>query len=159
MTTDSHDLQIDREHLAGCDLCRERLAASEPERLLILLAAERPADREWERALQAVSQSVRRTIHSQPVPLRKSGWKRKAAVWTAVAAGLTLAIIFGTRGSAPVPSGAGPEGNAVFAVGSPTNEPSSDIEWISTPRAEATRYDFVVGNAQVVMIFDQGLEL
>ena len=150
MTTEPHDLQFDPEHLAGCELCRVRLADSEPDRLLVLLRAERPAAGEWERALEGVSQTVRRNIRAQPAAPRKTGWKRKAAVWTAVAAGLLLAIILGTRERAPVPSGAGLTS---------TNELSSDIEWISTPHAEATRYDFVVGSAQVVMIFDQGLEL
>lgn len=149
-------------HLAACDACRVRWAADEPSRLFALLALDRPADEAWDAALDAVSANVRRDLSRMPIEAfrRRSGSGRASRVagWVAIAAGVLLAAVVVWR--APRPSA--PERSAPVAVVESAGLPLdglAGVEWISVDERAAERIDFRVGDTQVTMILDKGLEL
>lgn len=127
-------------HAVRCPRCREALVADDPSRLFALLALEPPA----EETLERVSDNVMRQV-GEPRVLRSLA---------SVAASLLLAGIFGVymmgnRGAGPTAS----------LQPSPEVPVASDgIELISSP-GDAQVMEFTVGETQIVMIFDEAMDI
>lgn len=129
------------EHARACARCRAELVAEDPSRLFSLLAMRRMPVR----VLDALSRDVALAIRGEvatPASLPASS-ARRALAWAAV---LLLAVASGSLLLLPP---VGP-GRALPGV--------SSVEVLSSPGA-AKVVDFTVGETQLVMIFDEGIEL
>jgi hypothetical protein len=135
------------EHVHGCERCRRSLASSDPARLFSLLAlAPLPAD-----ALDRLSERV-----SAGVDRAAGGRPRRWAGAASIAASLVLAGFLGGlllrhEGSVALEAVASTPTTAIEA-------PLAGIELISTP-SDAQVVELAIGETQVVMIFDKGLDI
>jgi hypothetical protein len=127
-------------HASACARCRELLIADDPSRLFAMLALERPSGE----ALKTLSEKV----------MLQVGEPRKLRSFAAVAASLLLAGIFG-----------------IYMMGNRVSGPtaalepmpelpviSDGIELISSP-GDAQVMEFTVGQTQIVMIFDEAMDI
>ncbi len=148
---DGEARRLAREHLAGCAACRFRLVGDDPARIFSLLGG-MPVPRP---VLDEVSRRVTAAVADRSAG---SGVTR-ATRWRTVgvlAASLLLATLVGLplvgpptsrRASGPVPS-----------VEFEAAAPRAAVDLVE-PAAGAQVFDLTVGDTQVVMIFDEGLEL
>lgn len=130
-------------HVGGCTACRGRLVAADPARIFALLSAdELPAE-----ALERLERRVREGIDDAKKPAGRR-WIAQAA---SLAASVLLAAAFlGYLWRTPAP---------LQAAAEPAAEPpAGEIFLISSP-GEAQVVDLTVGETQVVMIFDEALDL
>ena len=144
-------------HVAQCDACRQRLAAEDPSRMFALLAVDSlPAE-----ALERLSASVNRELDRTAPRRAATRWIEVAA---SVAAALVLAGFFGVfvlRQSQPAPStapGAPPPTLPVAVAATEQETPAAGVELISSP-GEAQVMELAIGETQVVMIFDEALDI
>lgn len=132
-------------HLRDCAPCRARLASEDPGRLFALLALAEPAEFDLDEVSRAV---VSRLGDARPG--RVEAWRERglpAALPVAAAAALfALLAVVGDRG--PVR-----DARSVAAL-----PPRADVRVTETAEA-AHVVDLTVGETQIVMIFDPGLEL
>ena len=142
------------EHLRACPVCRAELAASDPARLFTLLADE-PVPAE---VLERVSTGAAAAIAIE----RERRMIRPWAVG-AVAASLLVAGVFG----AYLSNRTGVEPPAPLPVKSALSEPKTAagasiavgmIEVLDSP-GDADVVEMSVGDVQVVMIFDEALQI
>jgi hypothetical protein len=134
-------------HAAGCTRCRERLAASDPSRLFALLALESPDGA----ALERLSESVMQQVEERRSAPQYGGLLRRLAP---VAASLLLAGTFGIYMTGENDSGQ----TASLAPRPVAPAPSNGIELISSP-GDAQVMEFTVGETQIVMIFDEAMDI
>jgi anti-sigma factor RsiW len=127
-------------HAARCSRCREALIAEDQARLFGMLALESPSDE----ALERVSENVMRQV-GEPRVLRQLA---------SVAASLLLAGIFGVYMMGN--RGSGPTASLETALEAPVV--SDSIELIASP-GEAQVMEFTVGETQIVMIFDEAMDI
>lgn len=144
------------QHVERCPSCRAELMASDPSRLFSLLALE-PVPRQ---ALETLSARVRTEIERhEGRGARGRGW----SVAGSLAASLLLAGLFtgylATRPALPVLVPGGPATDVVDVelLHGRTPRPGG-IELISSP-GEAQVLELSVGETQVVMIFDEELDI
>ena len=129
------------DHVRICVRCRASLAEDDPSRLFALLARHAVPSR----IVEGVSEGVREAIGSSA---RSAAGGSYAAAW---AAALLLAAIAGWRLVSPVPVPV-----ASKLAGPPRDRAEVDV--LSSP-GSAQVVDLAVGDAQIVMIFDEGLDL
>jgi hypothetical protein len=138
------------QHVRACSACCAQWAASDPTRLFAMLSTrEVPAD-----LLDSVSEGVFAAIDSGTAsrPGVSRTWNLRAA--GALAAGILLALgmVFFTGGTSEV-------GSPVPSVADLVEiAPGASLALLDTP-GEARVVDLTMGEAQVVMIFDQELDL
>jgi hypothetical protein len=152
------------QHARTCAGCREQLVSVEPGRLFALLGTETPS----EHALARLSARIQTEIDTGPERSRSSrGWLTVAAI----AASLLVVILIGLQSSRQTPFTGTSEPNFSevtpvtsdsfpgldHAVTEQTDPPRS-VELISSP-GDAQLVDFAIGDIQVVMIFDQELDI
>jgi hypothetical protein len=144
-------------HATGCAACRDALAGADPSRLFSLLAA----DPLPEEALDRLSSVLNRQLDRTEPRRAAKRWTRIAA---SVAASLALAALLGVsvlREGAPSASLAltAPPGQTELALAAVDLEPTpGGLELISSP-GEAQIMELAIGETQVVMIFDEALDL
>jgi hypothetical protein len=132
------------EHVRGCDGCRRTLAGADPARLFSMLAlAPVPAD-----ALDRLSNRVREDVE------RAGGGRGRR--WVGSAASLAASLLLaGFLGGVLLRH----EGSMTDELAAVAPEaPASGVELISTP-GEAQVVELAIGETQVVMIFDKGLDI
>ena len=141
------------EHVRGCAACRDAWTASDPTRLFALLSTRGVP----EGILDEVSEGVFSAIDSgAPTPARRGGGFNLRAVG-ALAAGIlfALGIVFFSGKSPEIGSPVGP----VAEIAEITEiAPGASVALLDTP-GEARVIDLTMGEARVVMIFDQELDL
>ena len=144
------------EHVERCPACRAELIASDPSRLFALLALEPiPAE-----ALEALSGRVTAELDRQD---DRRGTGARWGLVGSLAASLLLAGLFSgylaTRPALPTLDARGPATDVVEIEPSlgRTSSPGG-IELISSP-GEAQVLELSVGETQVVMIFDDELDI
>jgi anti-sigma factor RsiW len=140
------------EHVASCAECRSTLAAGDPSRMFTLLA-DRPIP---ETVLDQVSGSVMEAIRleqGRPPVRGRAEWLRAGAL----AAGLALAALLGVRLAGPVD---GPIASVAPGEGAPAPVASPRLGLELHGNDDSVEvFDLTVGETQVVMIFDERLEL
>jgi hypothetical protein len=137
-------------HLRECGACRSAWIAREPSRVFALLAAAPvPAA-----VLDGVSRSVRQAI-GHPASYPRAVPRLALPGGAACAAALLLSLAAGWLLS--MPGGGRPVLAEAPALSQPRG-PHADVELLSSP-GDARLVDLTVGDTQVVMIFDEGLEL
>jgi hypothetical protein len=136
--------------VGACASCRDVWTATDPTRLFALLVTrEIPG-----RILDDVSEGVRSALDSgapaRPAPVRR--WSVRAAGALAAGVLLALALVIFT-GDGPRP------GSSLGSVAELADiAPEASVALLDTP-GEATVVDLTMGEARVVMIFDQELDL
>jgi hypothetical protein len=138
------------EHLRRCEACRRAAMAGDPTRLFSLLAA-RPLPRNvLDRVATGVSAAVR---GGEFVPVHlPSPRVRMVSAWAAaalLAAALLLPMAGGERR---------PGHEDATAVLAPAALPRAGVQVVSSPGVSQV-VDLTVGETQLVMIFDPGLDL
>lgn len=135
-------------HIDSCDACRQRWLAEDPSRLFLALRD----DAVPQSVLEAVSAGVSAAIRDE-APGRRRTARRVRLV--AAAAGIVLALAvawwsgFGPASTDPTP----------VAFQGPDGVPDrAGVQLLTSPGA-AQVVDLTVGDTQVVMIFDDQLEL
>jgi hypothetical protein len=131
------------EHIRDCRSCRDRWIAEDPSRMFVLLGEVEP-----DRAiLDEVSGGVMAAIRSEPAATRWAPAAMLARSAALLAAGILLAALL-------LPFAGGP------APGRSQEEMLSraEVEVLSSTGSTQV-VDLTVGDTQVVMIFDEGLEL
>jgi hypothetical protein len=135
-------------HLARCARCRAELAADDPSRLFALLTLSEPPPGTLER----LSREVRRRTAASAVPRRRH-WR---AAGGAMAASLALAAALGGflwRSTPPV-------GRALaeaWPAAAVEAKPVTTIELSQPPSAQML--DLSIGETQVILIFDEALDI
>jgi hypothetical protein len=131
-------------HVSTCAACRARLAAEDPSRLFSLLALGAPPPAVLERLSRGVGEAV-------AAPAESDRRRRVAAV---LAASLAAAALLGgvlwrqsPGGTEVARSAASPPGPAIPAT----------VE--ADASAAAHVIDLSIGDTQLIMIFDEGLDL
>lgn len=143
------------EHARGCQACRGLLCAGDPSRAFALLAL-RPVP---QAALDRVSARIAAAIdprHAAPLP----GARRAVvAAWAGYAAAVLLAVAIAGLLAAPwrAPRLDDDPADVAFSA-SPLGAARAGVEVLSSPGA-ARVVDLAVGETQVVMIFDERLDL
>ena len=142
-------------HLRGCAACRAALAAREPSRLFALLALQAPPAAQLDRLSRRVAEAI-----SEPPAGRLAGLRGFG--FASLAASLVLAGVVGSYLWMHEPVGSAPalpvEPARVEAVPSVESEPSMMIELLSSP-GTAQVLDLSVGETQLIMIFDEALDI
>jgi hypothetical protein len=141
-------------HLQGCETCRSRWAAEDPSVLFSLLAIE-PVPGE---VLERVSSGVESAIAAEAE--REVG--RRWVAWGSLAASLLVATVLGAYlwNQAPITAPV-PVADSAAAVGAPEPEatiPAGMIEFLESPES-AEVVEMSVGDVEVVMIFDEAMEI
>lgn len=139
-------------HAHACSACRKRLLAEDPTRAFALLAL-RPVP---QAALARVSASVMAAVdaaHEAPLPATR---RAVVAGWAAAA---ILAIAVAGMLASPLRAPRMEDDPADIALGvSPLGPARAGVEVLSSPGASRV-VDLAVGETQVVMIFDERLDL
>jgi hypothetical protein len=138
------------EHLRRCEACRREATAEDPTRLFALLGA-RPVPR---RILDEVSGRVAAAVRRVEAvrPAFPSARVRMASAWAGAAA-LAVALLL------PLAGGPGRRSSAdAAAVLAPASAPRAGVQVVSSPGVSQV-VDLTVGETQLVMIFDAGLDL
>lgn len=128
-------------HVAQCAICRERVAREQPARLFALLALVPPAAESLERLSLGVERAVAGSAAPRPRVLRVVAAALAASV--VLAAGLT-ALLWRSVPEPPLASATPAQGRATIEVSSPVS---------------AQLIDLSVGDTQLIMIFDETLDL
>ena len=138
------------EHLGECEACQRETAAGDPTRLFALLAT-RPVP---QAILDEVSGRVAAAVRGEEaVRVRlPSPRLRTASAWAAAAA-LAAALLLPLAGG---PGRTAPEDPAVAFA--PAATPRAGVQVVSSPGVSQV-VDLTVGETQLVMIFDPGLDL
>jgi hypothetical protein len=137
-------------HAGECAACREKLLDGRPERIFMLLGSESPpADR-----LDLLTAEVMRRIEGES---SFHGFGQRIRALVPVAASIILAGLFGiyttiNRVQSPLGMAAAAEPYLEASA------PAEGIELISSP-GDAQVMEFTVGETQVVMIFDEALDI
>ena len=142
-------------HAESCPSCRQRLAEADPTRLFALLSRA-PVG---EQALERLGERLDRDLGRGDARRWGSPWFRAAA---SVAASLALAAVLGSFALRP-PAGmpvasapaAAPSGVVLAREGDPA---PGGVQLISSP-GEAQVMELSIGETQVVMIFDEALDI
>jgi len=141
-----------REHLAGCSRCRSGLAAADPSRIFLLLGRTPvPAA-----VLDEVSRGVAEGLAAAgPAPVGGFTVPRLRLVG-ALAASLLLAVLVGLPMLTTPPRAPATVGQARAVAEAAAPRAAIDL----VERADRAQVvDLTVGGTQVVMIFDEGMEL
>lgn len=140
-------------HALGCAACRETLRSGDPSGLFALLAL-RPVP---VRTLDEVSSRVATAVATEGAATEPARSRR--AIWAGWAAALLLAVVVAQTLSVPVrfPTGDELQEDRASAIPAATT-PRAGVEVLSSP-GTAHVVDLAVGETQVVMIFDEGLDL
>ncbi len=142
------------DHVRRCPHCSAELAASEPAALFSLLALDTPSADELER----LSARVDAEIAAEPQPAGS------ATRWMSVAASLILAGVFATylwTRPAVLPETANlrqPLLDSLDLHAIPAADAAGSVEWVASP-GTAQVMDLSVGEMQVVMIFDEAMDI
>ena len=143
-TFESGEREQHLRHARECAACREKLLAGRPERLFMLLASEeQPAER-----LERLTADVMRQIEREQTGRRM---RPRLRALVPVAASVALAGFFGIYTTLQQ------DGAQTLPV-LEASAPSEGIELISSP-GEAQVMEFTVGETQVVMIFDEAMDI
>lgn len=145
-------------HLRRCAACRAGLAAVDPSHLFALLGAEPlPAA-----ILDEVSAGVAAALRQRaPAASGRRRWLPVAAVAAGIALAALLSVALLERPGGP----GGAEGLARRVdeprapVGDALPVGLAAVELLSSAGGRAEVFDLTIGETQVVMIFDEGLEL
>jgi len=139
-------------HVAECSRCRAIFLAEDPSRAFALLALASPPAA----ALERLSRGVREGVNAAAVRRRP----RPRIAIASLAASLLLAGFLGgflLRQEVPVPLPAVAAG--ILAEGAlPADQPASGVELLSSP-GDAQVMELAIGDTQVVMIFDEALDI
>ncbi len=142
-------------HLQDCETCRSRWAAKDPSVLFSLLAIETvPAE-----VLARVSSGVEDAMAAESE--REIG--RRRAAWGALAASLLVATVLGAYlwNQAPISAPVQPVADAGAGASTPAPDatiPAGMIELLQSPES-AEVVEMSVGDVEVVMIFDEAMEI
>lgn len=144
-------------HAAGCSACRDRLLADDPTRIFAFLDTSPVPAAALDRLTTAVNAELDR-----PAPRR-----RASSAWGPIAASLLLGALVGAYllnrpdlpGLPELPGNVPPATTAAVGAGArPVDTvPASGIELLEPTDAQV--YDLSVGETQIVMIFDKGLDI
>jgi len=141
-------------HAVGCAACREKLLGGRPERLFMLLASEAPPADELDRLTAEVMRQV-----EGAGALR--GFRMRVRALVPVAASIVLAGFFGiytTLNRVQSPLAQRGQAPSVHARDLSPSVAAEGIDLISSP-GDAQVMEFTVGETQVVMIFDEALDI
>jgi anti-sigma factor RsiW len=142
------------EHLQGCPVCRAEVADSDPSRLFTLLAVD-PVPPE---VLERVSSAAAAAIAAEGRPPAIRPWALGAVAASLLVAGILGAYLSnrpGVEPPAPLPvKSALSEAKTAAEV----SIPAGMIEVLESP-GDADVVEMSVGDVQVVMIFDEALEI
>jgi hypothetical protein len=145
------DWQDSLEHLAGCVVCRRRVAKLDP--TLLLAAAAAPAPAVSEEEVQTLTATVRSLVASERLAARsrpgRSALLPAAALVALLAAPIGLSRLVG-RAAAPIAS---PE------VATAPQEPAAAPPVEDVQPAGARVYQIGTEEFPVVLIFDENLDL
>jgi hypothetical protein len=136
-------------HAAESAECREAMFGRRPERLFSLLALETAPEDE----LDSLSAAVMRRIEGQGAGRRRRLWLRRLLP---VAASIVLAGFFSIYTT--LQEIESPPGITMLEPFLEAKVPSDGIELISSP-GEAQVMEFTVGETQIVMIFDEAMDI
>ncbi len=142
------------DHVRRCRRCSAELASADPARLFSLLALDAPPDDELER----LSARIDAEIAAEPRPAGSAGR------WTSIAASLVLAGMFATYvWTRPdvLPATANLRPNVLDSLdlqAIPAADAAGSVEWVTSP-GTAQVMDLSVGEMQVVMIFDEAMDI
>jgi hypothetical protein len=144
------------DHARACDGCRARLVADDPTRLFAFLDRQTPSEPLLERLTASIDAELDRRPDRHA---RAPG----GPLWGSIAASLLLAVLIGTY-LLSRPPGTGPAGPTATdpaaverAEGVQPEQRGAGIELLSPTEAQV--YDLSVGETQIVMIFDRGLDI
>jgi hypothetical protein len=136
-------------HTKDCSACRAQLFGGQPEQLFSLLALDAPPTA----ALEQLTSGVMQRIEGESA-IRRRRLRLRALI--PVAASVLLAAFFGIY--ATLQNMQAPSGMAALVPFLEASAPSDGIELISSP-GEAQVMEFTVGETQVVMIFDEAMNI
>ncbi len=142
------------DHVRGCRRCSALLASTDPVGIFSLLALETPPVDELER----LSARIDSEVAAAPVPARAT------TRWVSMAASVLLAGIFATylwTRPAVIPEAANLRPSVLDTLdlqGIPTADAAGSVEWVTSP-GTAQVMDLSVGEMQVVMIFDEAMDI
>ncbi len=139
-------------HASQCGACRERLLAGDPARVFALLAL-RPIPQP---SLDRVANSVASALDAGDLGAPARSFRALAVGWAAAA--LLAVAVAGVLTSSPHAPRLGDEPADLALSASPLGAPRAGVEVLSSPGA-ARVVDLAVGETQVVMIFDERLDL
>jgi hypothetical protein len=149
LSADERETVLD--HAAVCERCRETLASEDPTRIFALLRRRRIPERLLDDLSSDISAAIDAGKSAQRIPASRRSWA--VGAWAAavlLAAGLVLVSDDGAP-RAPVDP-------AVAEVNVKKTTPRATVAVLESP-GEAQVVDLAVGEIQVVMIFDQEMEL
>ena len=143
------------DHVRRCAVCRAALSRDDPSRLFALLALEAVPDHVLERVSRRSAEEIVRE--------RRRAAGRRRVAWGALAASLLMA---GWLGSYlwPPPGSEGPPLTPPAIVDAPRATaaegamPAGMIELLESP-SSADVVEMTVGDVEVVMIFDEALQI
>lgn len=142
-------------HAAGCASCRASIARRDPSRLFALLSVRPVAAADLDRLTAGLDRQI-----DQSAPRRSgsSGWGAVASI----AASLLLAGIVGLpvlrHAPEPVSAGLGPAAATASLAALQEAAPPAGVQVLSTP-GNAQVMELAIGETQVVMIFDEALDI
>ncbi len=142
------------DHVRGCRRCSAELASTDPVGLFSLLALETPPVDELER----LSERIDAEVSAAPRPARS------ATRWMSMAASVLLAGIFVTylwTRPAVIPETANLRPSVLDSLdlqGIAAVDAAGSVEWVTSP-GTAQVMDLSVGEMQVVMIFDEAMDI
>ena len=139
-------------HVSGCRACRDRLVELEPGALFSLLSLRQPPAA----ALDDLSRRVSAEIDAEQRPVANLRFVAVASLAASVLLAVALGVYFQRAPvNEPDPFRADLES---YLERLDRDSPVPGVELISSP-GEAQVVDFEIGDTQVVMIFDEALNL
>ncbi|ANM28654.1 hypothetical protein ABI59_02040 [Acidobacteria bacterium Mor1] len=135
------------EHLRDCAICRAELAAIDPTALFSLLSLQPVPEEILDQVSAGVRQEIAAEGQVERQPKRWLGWAGVAAA--ALIVGVLAVRGVGTPGTDPVEPEVFPPVTVVEQQRLQLLDPGEGVEVV----------DLTVGDAQLVMVFDKGLEL
>lgn len=145
-------------HAVGCARCRIALLAEDPSRAFSLLALE-PVPQE---ALETLSRRVDAEIDGPTVRSRPTASPWLAPLAASVLLAAALVVLGGLSGDDAVPGAEpafAPIETAEIQRFLEDRAPVEGVEILSSPGDSPEVLDLAVGDTQIVMIFDEALEL
>lgn len=142
-------------HLQACEMCRSRWSAKDPSVLFSLLAIEPVPDDVLERVSRGVEDAMAAEVE------RETG--RRWVAWGSLAASLLVAAVLGAYlwNQAPITAPAPAVADSGAGMSAPAPEatiPAGMIEFLESPES-AEVVEMSVGDVEVVMIFDEAMEI
>jgi len=139
-------------HVSGCRACRDRLVELDPGALFALLSLRQPPAA----ALDDLSRRVSAEIDAERRPVARVRFAAVASLAASVLLAVALGVYFKRAPvNEPDPFRADLES---YLERLDRDSPVPGVELISSP-GEAQVVDFKIGDTQVVMIFDEALNL